>query len=112
MLGIIGDLEDADILAHGTHLLGDPSEGIGAAEGGLLLRLRGAGRKPEGVLKAVGDTEQGAARLEALVESRRLQRACGGQLLIGIADEEAARVIFHGASGAVVARGGGWLPRG
>ena len=94
VLGEIGDLGDADAVAHaqafGLHM----REVVGAMEGDDVLGLDALGREPQRRLEAPAVAHHRALRDHHVIERRRLLRPRRRQFLIGEADREAPRIIL------------------
>ncbi len=85
-------LHQADAFAHRPGLRADRVE-IGRAAPGELI-LYAFGREPQRRLQTIGGAEDGAGFLELVIDRRGQQRASARQLLIRIADGEAAGIVF------------------
>ena len=85
-------LDEADLRTHGGDLRGDGVEVRRAVPAELVAHA--LGRVPQRHLEPGGRAELRAARLEAVVERRGLERPAGRQLLVREADREAPRVVL------------------
>ncbi len=94
VFGEVGDLGDADALAHRAHLVADMLEIVGAVERDDVLGLGALGREPQRRLQPPGIAHHGVLRDHGVVERRRLRRPRGRQFLVGEADREAPRIVL------------------
>jgi hypothetical protein len=95
VFGEVGDLGDADALAHGADFVADVFEIVGAVEGEGVVGFFGAWREPERRFQppAVAHDRVVVAHHD-VVERGGLLRAGGGQFLVGEADREAAGIVL------------------
>jgi hypothetical protein len=95
VLGEVGDLGDADALAHGADFVADVFEIVGAVEGEGVVGFFGAWREPERRLQppAVAHDSVVVAHHD-VIKRGGLLRAGGWQFLVGEADREAAGIVL------------------
>ena len=105
VLGEVGDLGDADALAHRAYLVADMLEIIGAVERDDILGLGAVGREPQRRLQPPGIAHHSVLRDHRVVERRGLRGSRGWQFLVGEADREAARIVLPHLGVGVAQRG-------
>ena len=90
MLGVVGNLDHADMFTHCFHFIGYMAESIGPSEGRRFLRLVLGARKPQRMLQPEGHAHHRTARDETVIKRGGFLAAALWQGFIGIGKAEAA----------------------